>query len=531
MLNALLDINQIEAGVVRPNRVIFPLADMFERLRDEFSYIAQSRNLSLRVVPTTALVYSDPRLLEQIIRNLLGNAMKYTEDGKVLLGVRRCGDSLRIEVGDTGIGIAKDQLQAIFEEFHQVGNEARERSRGLGLGLSIVQRLGHLLGHAVDVSSVPGRGSLFAVTVPLRHGALSSPARLALRDERDQGEPPQRCKIVIVDDEPDILELLGQLLRADGYFVRVATDAAAALQLVAHGAVLPEILLTDYNLPGGVSGLELVGRMRALLKSDIPAIILTGDISTATMAKIAGEDCIQLSKPVNPEELTRALERLSPTADLPSAPVAADSASAAAAVTYIIDDDPAIRTALCEVLDGHGRTAHAFASAEAFLTAYHAGGEGCLLVDAHLPGMSGIELLQALRARGDNIPVILITGDGDIGLAVAAMRAGACEFIEKPVGRAGLLASVTRAMAQSHDIRLVDAVHEGAVALVAELTARQREIMGLVLAGHPSKNIAADLGISQRTVENHRAAIMDRMGVKSLPELARLVVRAETGAG
>jgi two-component system CheB/CheR fusion protein len=530
MLNAMLDINQIEAGVVQPNRLVFPLTDMFERLGDEFGYIAQSRNLSLHVVPTSALVYSDPRLLEQIIRNLLGNAIKYTENGKILLGVRRCGDNLRIAVGDTGIGIAADQLQAIFEEFHQVGNEARERSRGLGLGLSIVQRLGQLLGHAIDVGSVPGRGSLFAVTVPMRLGTASSPARFTPADHSARGEQQQRGKIVIVDDDPDILELLGQWLKADGYFVRAATDAAAALQLVAHGAILPEILLTDYNLPGGISGLELVGQMRALLRSDIPAIILTGDISTATLAKIAGEDCIQLSKPVNPDELARALERLSPTADWPSAPVA-DSASAAASVTYIIDDDPVIRTALCEVLDGHGRTAHAFASAEAFLAAYHPGGEGCLLVDAHLPGMSGIELLQALRARGDNLPVILITGDGDIGLAVAAMRAGACEFIEKPVGRADLLASITRAMAQSHDIRLVDAVHEGAAARVAELTARQREVMDLVLAGHPSKNIAADLGISQRTAENHRAAIMDRMGVKSLPELARLVVQAETGRG
>ena len=125
--------------------------------------------------------------------------------------------------------------------------------------------------------------------------------------------------------------------------------------------------------------------------------------------------------------------------------------------------------------------------------------------------------------------VIFITGDGDIGLAVEAMRAGACEFIEKPVGRAELLAGIARAIAQSHDIRTIDDMHEAAGALVAQLTSRQRKVMDMVLAGQPSKNIAVDLGISQRTVENHRAAIMHRMRVKSLPELARLVVQAEFG--
>ena len=334
---------------------------------------------------------------------------------------------------------------------------------------------------------------------------------------------------MIVDDDPEILDLLELVLKAEGCLVRVAGDGAAALKLVAAGAIHPEILLTDYNLPGGMSGLELVGKLRALLNRQVPAIILTGDISTDTLSKIALEDCVQLSKPVDSRALVQAIERLCPAALWPSPPAAGAATSRIGPVTYIVDDDADIRSTIREVLEGHGRIAQAFDSSEAFLRAYRPGGEGCLLVDAHLPGMSGVELLVELRARGDHMPVILITGDGDIGLAVAAMRAGACEFIEKPVGRADLLASIARAIAQSHDIRLVDAAHENAAALVARLTVRQREIMAMVLAGHPSKNIAADLGISQRTVENHRAAIMDGMGVKSLPELARLVVQAEQG--
>ena len=138
MLNALLDINQIEAGVIEAHFSSFPIVDVFDQLRDEFTYLAQTRGLSLRILPSTAVVHSDPRLLQQMIRNLLGNAIKYTRRGKILLACRRRGDTVHVEVWDSGIGIAANELHAIFEEFHQVGNAARERSRGLGLGLSLL---------------------------------------------------------------------------------------------------------------------------------------------------------------------------------------------------------------------------------------------------------------------------------------------------------------------------------------------------------------------------------------------------------
>ena len=544
MLNALLDINQIEAGAVQPNPVVFAVREVFARLRDEFGYMAQTRGLDLRVVASSAMVESDPRLLEQMIRNLLGNAVKYTPQGRILLGCRRRGNSLRIEVRDTGIGIAEEELQAIFEEFHQVDNVARERSRGLGLGLSIVQRLGRLLGAEVDVRSVPGKGSVFAVTVPLAAAAASPHGPPALIAEAARAEDQHRCKILVVDDDPDVLDLLEQLLRSDGYLVRAAPDANAALQLVAGGAIRPEILLTDYNLPNGVNGLELIGRLRSMLNHHLPAIILTGDIATETIARIAAQDCIQLSKPVDPHELVSAIERLraretgpspqgtpAPVVPAPVVPAASGGVvplpEGSGPVTYIVDDDPQIRASLRELLEGQGRAARDFGSAEAFLAAYIPGGVSCLLVDAHMPGLSGVGLLGALRQRGDPIPVILITGEGDVGLAVDAMRTGACDFIEKPVAGPDLLASISGAIDQSQDIHKAEAVRAAAAGHLAELTTRQREVMEMVLAGHPSKNIAADLDISQRTVENHRAAIMHRMGVKSIPELARLVLRAE----
>jgi two-component system, chemotaxis family, CheB/CheR fusion protein len=526
MLNTLLDINQIEAGVIEARTIAFPIAEVLDRLRDEFTYLAQSRNLVLKILPSAALVHSDPRLLEQMIRNLLGNAIKYTRRGKILLGCRQRGDTLRVEVWDSGIGIAAKELQAIFAEFHQVDNAAHERTRGLGLGLSIVQRLGNLLGHEIDVRSLPDRGSVFAVTLECAVRPARETADLAPTDDAGKVQPGRQCKIVVVDDDPDVLEMLGQLLTDNYHLVTVASNAESALKLIASGAVQPEILLTDYSLPGGLNGLELISKLRASRPDGLPAIILTGDISSETLAAIAAHDCVQLSKPVKPQELFAAMARLCPPKGLPLPRPPKAVAGSSAARVYVVDDDPEIRAAMREVLENGGRVVRDFASAEAFLASYNSGGEGCLVLDAHMPDMSGVALIDALRARGDHLPVILITGSGDVGLAVAAMRTGACDFIEKPVGRDELLASITRAIDDSRDIRRVDAARKDAAALVAGLTNRQREVMDMVLAGHPSKNIAADLGISQRTVENHRAAIMQRMGAKSLPELARIAQAA-----
>ena len=178
------------------------------------------------------------------------------------------------------------------------------------------------------------------------------------------------------------------------------------------------------------------------------------------------------------------------------------------------------------MLEADGRTVEDFATCEAFLEAYHPGREACLLVDAYLPGMSGLELLQHLSHSSHRLPAIMITGNGDVPMAVQAMKAGALDFIEKPFHHSDLRASVERALEQSRDSGKSLAWREAAANHIAALTPRQRQIMDLVLAGHPSKNIAADLGISQRTVETHRASIMKKTGAKSLPALARLALAA-----
>ena len=381
MTNVLLDINQIEAGVVQPEPTDFAIADLLDRLRDEFSFHAQTERLDLRILHSGLIVKSDPRMLEQMVRNLLANAIKYTPVGRIVLGCRRLKGQVRIEIWDTGIGIAGTELHAIFNEFHQVNNPAREGSKGLGLGLAIVQRLGAMLDHHIDVRSQLGKGSVFSVVVP---GA-------------DMG-----CAANFV--EPDQAE---------------------------------------------------------------------------------------------------------------------------APVIFVVDDDAEVRGSIRDVLEADGHQVEDFPDAETFLAAYRPGRAGCMLLDAYLPGIRGIELLGRLRGTSDLMPTIVMTGSSDVAMAVAAMKAGACDFVEKPVCRAALLVTIARALAQSHTIGIAHARQDLAARHIAALTPRQHQVMDFVLAGHPSKNIATDLGISQRTVENHRAAVMHKMGAKSLPELARHALAAE----
>ena len=265
MLNTLLDINQIEAGTVRADFVSFPIKDLLVRLRDEFAYHAEAKGLALRVVPCGLSVHSDPRLLEQMVRNLLTNAVKYTKRGKVLLGCRRREGKLAIEIWDTGIGIPETELDAIFDEYHQLDNGARERSRGLGLGLAIVRRLASLLGHDVRVRSRLDRGSVFAIDVAL----LADEAAPKPRGERHSPSIDAAVKgaghagtVLVIEDDPEIRDLLELFLKDEGHHVAAAPDGTVALDMVARGTIRPDLILADYNLPNGMDGLQVVARLR-----------------------------------------------------------------------------------------------------------------------------------------------------------------------------------------------------------------------------------------------------------------------------
>ncbi|MGC2411115.1 MAG: response regulator, partial [Stellaceae bacterium] len=513
VLDTLLDINQLEAGIVHPEKVDFPINDLLEQLRIEFAYHAQAHGLLWHVVPCRLSICSDPRLLEQIIRNLLSNAVKYTERGKILLGCRRRGDKLRIEVWDTGTGIPAGQLHAIFAEFHQLDNPAHERSRGLGLGLSIVQRLGNLLGHSVDVRSRPGKGSVFAVEAPL---GREQPG--ALRQRRQWGTVQNAscdAAILVVESDPSVREMLDLLFAGEGYRTAAAADGKQALALAR--AIKPDLVVADYSLPNGLTGLQVIAGVREALGREIPAVILTGDISTDTMREITRQGCVQRNKPVRAEELTHLIQSLlaeprQPTVRAGSPPQAESKGDMLRPTIFVVDDEGSVRGAMRELLEEEGWSVEVYSSGDGFLEAYRPGREGCLVVDARMPRMSGLELLERLKTAGGGPPAIMITGHADIRLAVRAMKAGAMAFLEKPVQYDELVVNIERALELTRNSAALSSLREAAARRIAGLTSRERQVAEMVVEGNPNKQIAYVLGISQRTVETHRATAMKKVG-------------------
>jgi two-component system CheB/CheR fusion protein len=527
MLDAMLDINQIEAGIVRADIISVLANDLLIRLYDKFKDQAAAQGTALRMVRCSASIATDPALLEQMLSNLIGNALKYTKGGRVLFGCRRHGGTLGIEVWDTGIGIPADQLRNIFDEYHQLDNAARERSLGLGLGLSIVQRLGALLGHKISVRSRPGKGSGFSVTVDRARAPPLVP--IAYEAHAPVRVPPGR-RILVIEDDPDISQLLASLLTEEGFVITIAHDGKSAAACVADGLIVPDLILADYNLPGGETGLKAANDLRARLNRKLPVIIVTGDISAVTLRLIADEDCVQINKPMKLGSLMETIARLLTTAPVELLNIPGPKTKLAKRPNiYIVDDDSDIRAALRAIFEEADMNVDTFPDAESFLAALPAAlDDDCLLVDAGLPGLSGLQLLQKLAADAVALPAIMVIGKGDVAMAVQAMKAGAADFLEKPAKAEELLACVRQVLAQKHGGQALASRKRDAARQIAGLTPRQREVMERVLAGQPSKNIAADLGISQRTVENHRASIMLRTGVKSIPALVRLSVTAKS---
>ncbi|MEK0081831.1 response regulator [Benzoatithermus flavus] len=533
-LDTLLDLSQLETGAIRPEIREFDLEGLFQRIGSEFRQLAAAKRLELTVVPTSVIVRSDPRLLERVLQNLVSNAIKYTRAGRILLGCRHRGGKARIEVWDTGIGIAKDQIEAIFEEFYQVANPARERRFGLGLGLSIAQAAAELLGSRLSVRSTVGKGSVFSLEVPLVRRA--EPGEPLPRGSRASADVENlSATILLVEDDAAICGGLRALLELEGYAVTAVAGGREALALVEQGICRPGLVIADQNLPGDLSGVETVRRLRRLLGSrHLPALIVTGDVLPEHLAAIRLAALPYLTKPVDPNELQIVIRSLigrsAGTAAIRAAVPRSRSESTIRSIgpsVFIVEDHPAQARSLRNLLAMAGHPAAIFASAEEFLRAYRPGTPACLIVDIHLPGMSGLELQRELTRRGDGPPCIFITGRGELAQVVQAMREGAADFLIKPVGGEELLASVNRALEHVRSPETVDTLE--AADPLSRLTAREREVVELVAAGLPNKEVAYRLGISQRTVEGHRARAMHKLEIRTLAELVRLLLASGPG--
>jgi two-component system, chemotaxis family, CheB/CheR fusion protein len=526
MLTSILDIDRLETGAIHPSWVDFPLNELFSSLNVEFAEQAKSKGLSWRLVPCGLAVRSDRHLLEEMVRNLVSNAVRYTDKGKVLLGCRRRGDKLRIEVWDTGVGISEAQLPRIFEEYHQAAGDAGRG--GLGLGLAIVQRLGQLLAHPVAVRSRLGKGSVFTIDVPV---ASAPPLKAPTLNEQQRSDGIRTGTILVIEDDPSVRETIEAMLTGEGHHVTSASSGEAALDLVTRDRRRPDLVISDYNLAGELDGVRIVTALRSGLGWEVPAIILTGDVRTEARRNIAQGGCVDITKPIKARELAQLIQQLlagrpSGAAKPAAAPLTGAVPDIAATTIFVVDDDQDARETMRILLTNAGYKVKAYASAQTFLDSHRPEDRGCLITDVRMPGMNGLEMLARLSAAGRKLPAIVITGQGDIAMAVQAMRAGAVDFIEKPADAEALLTSVRRALEQTADPARRSAVRAAAAMRVAGLTRREREVMALVVAGHANKEIAARLGINQRTVETHRATVMTKLGLRSLPDLVRLAVAA-----
>ncbi|MEN8802382.1 MAG: chemotaxis protein CheB [Thiogranum sp.] len=317
LLDALLNLSKIQAGAVEPVVRGFAVADMLVRLKREFELQAKEKGLRLHVAPCSVTIRSDPVLLDRIIHIFIANAISYTTEGKVLIGCRRQGSSLRIEVWDTGAGIPADRLESILVEFHQLDNPAREKSKGMGLGLAVAKYTARLLGHRIDVRSTLGKGSMFAVEVPM--GEMSNPVQTGLTDsDAATVTAPAQTSVLMIDDDAAVLDATCLLLESQGFHVVAATSGAEALSLLASGELQPYCVISDYRLPDGLTGTELIQRIRGTLKRDIPAVVLTGDISPEAMQTLQESGCKILYKPVRTNELVLTVKQMIGKQDRPA---------------------------------------------------------------------------------------------------------------------------------------------------------------------------------------------------------------------
>ncbi|MFN8828729.1 MAG: NahK/ErcS family hybrid sensor histidine kinase/response regulator [Labrys sp. (in: a-proteobacteria)] len=303
ILSTLLDISRIDAGALKPELSAFRIDDILSQLHVEFGPLAREKGLDLRFVPSSLTVRSDRRLLRRLLQNLVSNAIKYTLKGRVLIGVRRRGAHLVIGVFDTGLGIPKSKQKTVFREFQRLDQGAKI-ARGLGLGLSIVERLARLLGHRLDLASEPGRGTMFSIEVPI---APAAPPTVPHPVEPAATMPLDGLRILAIDNEPRILDGMAALLEGWGASVMRAADGAQAL--AAAEASRPDVVLADYHLDE-TDGLAVIEALRARLGADLPAVLITADRSPAVRAAAQAVSVPILAKPIKPAHLRAHLTRI-----------------------------------------------------------------------------------------------------------------------------------------------------------------------------------------------------------------------------
>jgi len=320
LFDALLDISQLDAGIMNVEKSHFNLQSIFNKLQNDFDPQAAEKGLVLNWSNGTYAVMSEPRLLEQILRNYLANALRYTQQGSISIECELNNNKIIIQVIDTGIGIATNEYEHIFSEFYQLSNSERDRKKGLGLGLSIVQRSADLLGHRIGLKSKLGEGSNFSVTLDLAENnpEISQQSSLRINSQSSfQVKQPQNNKvsdnsllIVVVDDEKSIRDGLCQLLEIWEYDVVAASNGQKAVEKLQQKNKAPDVIISDFRLRDNETGINVIDTIHQAYHADIPALIVTGDIEKNRLIEMNSRNFDVLYKPVPPLKLREFLNQL-----------------------------------------------------------------------------------------------------------------------------------------------------------------------------------------------------------------------------
>lgn len=313
MFGSLLDLSRLDAGMVEPTIEDVDVRSLFSRLEDEFGVVAEHRGVRLRVIPGVEVVRSDPTLLNRILRNLLSNACRYTQQGEIVLAAEKRQDRVELSVADTGPGIPEAQQKEIFDAYRRLPDSRAAAPAGMGLGLSIVRRLADLLGHEVRVESSVGHGARFVVEVP--PGARVAPAATA---DRPTPSRVGDLVVLVVEDDDGARDGMREQLGSWGCTARMAGSRAEALEQAALEPS-PDVVLADYHVGTGVTGVDIVTEVRALLGRAVPAVVVTGDSSDAPRVSADGAGCSLLIKPVAPARLRTILNRVARQKNAPPA--------------------------------------------------------------------------------------------------------------------------------------------------------------------------------------------------------------------
>ncbi|MCV0424287.1 MAG: hybrid sensor histidine kinase/response regulator [Roseibium sp.] len=304
IIGAVLDISRLDTGALKPEPTVFRLDELLRGLALDFQPVAQEKGLELKIVETSVSVRTDRRLLRRLLQNLISNALKYTQKGRVLVGCRRRGNRVVVEIHDTGMGIPKSKQKAIFQEFHRLDDGMRV-AKGLGLGLSIVERISHVLKHPVELRSDANRGSCFAVELP-RSAAM--PDLVPVQQTPASAGHLEGLCVVAIDNEPDILSGMRHLLLNWKCNVFTASDEVEAASALNKAGATPDVILADYHLDDG-TGIDAIVKLRWKFGSHIPAILITADRSRAVRTEAGDKDITFFNKPVKPAALRAHLTR------------------------------------------------------------------------------------------------------------------------------------------------------------------------------------------------------------------------------